>query len=230
MTASPFATCEELVRRHDPDRYVATLFAPAAKRPFLFALYAFYYEVARVPVVAHEPMIGAIRLAWWQETVDGARAGSPRPHDVARALCETLAVHDLPAASFARIIDGRHREVDHEPFADTEEATAHAEGTSGTLMGLAARILGGASDELAREAGIAYALAGRRGAMFAKVETELPAAAKAHLAAARRQAIPPEALAAFLPASLVGLYLKRADPPLWRKQITLFLAAKRGRL
>ena len=36
------------VRAADPDRYFSTLFAPAPQRPFLFALYAFNAELARV--------------------------------------------------------------------------------------------------------------------------------------------------------------------------------------
>ena len=40
--------CEALVREGDPDRFFATLFAPADKRPHLLALYAFSLEIARV--------------------------------------------------------------------------------------------------------------------------------------------------------------------------------------
>ena len=41
----------------------------------LFALYAFNHEVARVAETVREPMLGAIRLEWWRETVEGAREG-----------------------------------------------------------------------------------------------------------------------------------------------------------
>jgi len=35
-------------READPDRYFASLFAPARQRPYLHALYAFNHEVAHV--------------------------------------------------------------------------------------------------------------------------------------------------------------------------------------
>lgn len=57
-----FAACEATVRRFDPDRYFSALFAPADKRPLLFALYAFNHELARVGEVVREPMMGEIRL------------------------------------------------------------------------------------------------------------------------------------------------------------------------
>ena len=52
---SPLAA---LVRRHDRDRYLTALFAPAAHREALFALYAFNYEIARVRESVTTPMLG----------------------------------------------------------------------------------------------------------------------------------------------------------------------------
>ncbi len=40
--------CEALVRTADRDRYLASLFAPAAARRHLHALYAFAREISRV--------------------------------------------------------------------------------------------------------------------------------------------------------------------------------------
>ena len=64
------------VRAADPDRYFATLFAPASQRPFLFTLYAFHAELARVAETVREPMLGAIRLEWWRESAEVASKGS----------------------------------------------------------------------------------------------------------------------------------------------------------
>ena len=46
-----------MVRKADPDRYFSTLFAPASKRSFLFALYAFNAEMARIGASVREPMM-----------------------------------------------------------------------------------------------------------------------------------------------------------------------------
>ena len=54
--------CEALVRAADKDRYLASLFAPAAARQHLHALYAFAGEIARVHEAAREPLPGEIRL------------------------------------------------------------------------------------------------------------------------------------------------------------------------
>jgi len=157
MTAETIAA---LVRRADPDRYLATLFAPADKRPLLHALYAFNIETARVADTVREPMMGEIRLEWWRETLDGAREGRPRNHAVARALTELFAAVDLPLEPFEAMIAGRAFDSSSDVFADRAAVEAYCNATSGNLMRLAARILGRENDALARDAGIAYALAG----------------------------------------------------------------------
>src|SRR5581483_4695324 len=135
-----FAACEATVRRHDPDRYYATLFAPADKRPLLFALYAFNYEIARVAEHAREPMLGEIRLQWWREAVEGARANKPMAHDVARARSALFARTDLPQSEFDTMLDARSL-TGAEPFADIAALEDYADKTSGGVMRLALRIM-----------------------------------------------------------------------------------------
>src|ERR1700681_4335702 len=95
------------VRRADPDRYFSALFAPAAVRPHLMTLYAFNHEVARVAETVRQPMMGEIRLEWWRETLEGARNGAPRNHDVARALAALFAACAVPFELFGAILDAR---------------------------------------------------------------------------------------------------------------------------
>ena len=153
-------TISQGVRRVDPDRYFATLFAPEPARAHLMTLYAFNHEVARVAETVRQPMMGEIRLEWWRETLDGARKGTPRNHDVARALADLFAVHALPVELFEAILEARSFDSTADMFANWTAAEAYCDATSGNLMRLAARILGGEQDALAREAGVAYAMAG----------------------------------------------------------------------
>lgn len=148
------------MRAHDADRFFSALFAPAETRRYLFALYALNYELARVGEAAREPMIADIRLAWWRETVEGARAGRPRNHDVAKALAETFAAVELPEELFVRMIEARAFDAGPERFPDLAALEDYAAATSGTLMQLAARALGESRDEAAQAAGIAAALGG----------------------------------------------------------------------
>jgi len=58
------------VRRHDPDRWLASRFIGEAQaRADVIALYAFNHEIARVAGAVSNPLMGEIRLTWWGEAV-----------------------------------------------------------------------------------------------------------------------------------------------------------------
>ena len=65
------------------------------------------------------------------------------------------------------MIDAREWDLDEMPFQDMASLETYADATSGNVMRLAARILGAGErlDAAAREAGIAYAIAGLLRAM-----------------------------------------------------------------
>jgi phytoene synthase len=147
------------VRAADPDRYFASLFAPAPSRPLLFALYAFNHEVARIAETAREPMLGAIRLEWWRETAIQAAAGQPRNHDVARGLQALFAARPGALAALEGIIAARAFDGSAERFADFAALENYLDATGGALMRAACLVLGG-DPGLARPAALAYGLAG----------------------------------------------------------------------
>jgi phytoene/squalene synthetase len=153
------ARLAQTVRAADPDRYFATLFAPASHRPYLHALYAFNHEVAHVAESVREPMLGAIRLEWWRETAAGAANGTPRNHDVARGLAALFAERGLSLAPFEAIIAARAFDSGAEHFADFAALEAYLDASSGALMRLAAQMLGGDPSRM-HEAALAYGLTG----------------------------------------------------------------------
>ncbi|MEY4707008.1 MAG: hypothetical protein RJB58_731 [Pseudomonadota bacterium] len=147
------------VRAADPDRYFSALFAPAALRPFLFALYAFNAELARVAQTVREPMLGAIRLEWWRETAEGAAKGKPRNHDVAKGLAALFAQRPIALADLEALIAARAFDSSADRFADFAALENYIDATGGAVMQLAARILGG-NPALTIEAARAYGLTG----------------------------------------------------------------------
>src|SRR5437764_85522 len=153
-----------LVRRHDRDRFQTVLFAPAARREALFALYAFNYEIARVRETVTEPMLGRIRLQWWRENIAAAfEGGALRRHPVVEPLTATIRQFLLTREHFDRLIDARESDLESEPPASLTALEDYAEATSSRLVYLALEALG-VRDPVAGAAGhhigIAYALAG----------------------------------------------------------------------
>ncbi len=159
-----YAHCDALLRRDDPDRWLASLFLPAEKRPHVHALYAFSLEIARVRGLVSEPILGEIRFQWWREVLAGERESEAEAHPVAVALLDTLARCELPRDSLMGLIDARLFDLYDEPMPSVEMLEAYAAATSGRLFQSAALILdpkaGAELGEAASHAGIAYAVTG----------------------------------------------------------------------
>ncbi|MFZ3034918.1 MAG: phytoene/squalene synthase family protein [Parvibaculum sp.] len=154
----------ETVRRLDHDRLLTALLAPADRRARLIALYAFNAEIARVRETVSEPMLGQIRLQWWRETVESLANGEARGHETAEALLGAFGKSEVDAPALIALIDARERDLDDEPFETMQDLIAYCEGTSSSLMTLAAKALSPEETQLAKEilksAGVAFALTG----------------------------------------------------------------------
>ncbi|RMD88930.1 MAG: squalene/phytoene synthase family protein, partial [Alphaproteobacteria bacterium] len=116
MSARELSHCAEAVRRLDRDRWLTLLFAHPGDREALAALYAFNQEIARVRDRVSEPMLGAIRLEWWRESLRGIAAGTVRRHPVVEALAVAMAERDLPEAELLALVDAREQDLDGEGF------------------------------------------------------------------------------------------------------------------
>jgi phytoene synthase len=198
-----FQHCERLVREADRDRYIATLFAPAACRPALFAVHAFDIELARVGELVSAPLPGEIRLQWWRDALAGAGHGDVAAHPVAAALIETIARQPVPVGALQALIDARSFDLYDEPMQTLADLQQYAEQTGAVAMQLAADILGGGPTDSAaviRHAGIADAI------------TRLLRSLPRH--ASRRQTYVPVDVLQRHGAEIEDLFAGRATPPL----------------
>ncbi|MCR0981393.1 phytoene/squalene synthase family protein [Roseomonas populi] len=224
----------EFARRHDPDRFLCALFAPAGSREAIFTLIAFNHELARAREAAREPMMVLIRLQWWRDAVEEAVAGKPaRRHEVAGPLSRAIGAGSLDPAALLALIEAR--EADE----TGEEAVPLLERLRGTAGGLAAatgRLLGApdTSSEGLRQIGTAYGVAGTLRslpALAAQGRDPLPEGedpVRAGQALARKglevlesgrkllASLPSRAVAAALPGVLARRDLQRVLRPDWQ--------------
>lgn len=150
-------------RAHDPDRFLCALFAPADAREAVFALIAFNHELARAREATTNPMAAMIRLQWWRDAVEEARAGRPaRRHEVAEPLQAAVAAGALDADALVALVDARDAETEEGGIATEEAFVAWLRGTSGGWSAVAGAALGAGPEacEVLRALGAAYGLAG----------------------------------------------------------------------
>jgi phytoene synthase len=214
-----FDHCRRLVAETDKERHWAALYAPADRRDALYALYAFDHEIARVAAVVREPLAGEIRLQWWRDVLDGRRDEEAAAHPVAAALLDVMPRWNLPAAQLIDVIDAHAADLDQDTPVDIE---TYGAATNGTVIALAARILGGDNADAQR-------IASHIGIARTYAAANQPQDARRHLDLARDllPLVPSEMLPALLPAAVIGPSLDRERPlPLWRRQWLIWRAAR----
>ena len=229
----------QMVRRHDPDRFLTALFAPPDRRDALLVLYAFNHELARAPQVASESTLALIRLQWWREVIEGA----PRRHEVATPLSDCIRTGRLHPARLLPLIEAREAEA-YGSFTTQAEWQAWLLAGAGGLAVAAAAALDAPDPEPLRPFGAAYGVAAllhatpalaaqgrcllphdllaRHGLVpegFVQENPTSPAVqavlqdvanvGRSLLAQAKRQSIPPAGRAAALPAVLARRDLAR---------------------
>lgn len=118
-----FDYCRAQLALHDPDLYLASLLSPAAQREGLWALYAFWAELARVRLLVSEVHMGLIRLQWWRDEIKRVYAGDYVPKGgLMDALAVIITRTDLPAEAFEEICAARALEIQGDVPTDLDGA------------------------------------------------------------------------------------------------------------
>lgn len=162
--AGDYAYCEDLLRRDDRDRWLASFFIPPLQRPHVHALYAFSLEIARVREITSEPLLGEIRFQWWRDAIEGQDHTGAEANPIYAALLDTLNRFSLPKYPLLELIDARLQDLYDEPIEKTAALEKYAEATTASLFLLAMQVLDPEAAitglEPAKHAGIAYSLTG----------------------------------------------------------------------
>jgi len=130
-------------RQLDRDRYLAALLAPAGARQGLLTIAAFHGEIARIPVTATEPTIGAIRLQWWRDVLDDAGHAGDVAAPVADAMLAATRRGDVNARDAVAIVDAYETLLHPGALAAPEALAAFADASQGAAFRMAAHVLGG---------------------------------------------------------------------------------------
>ena len=217
---------------------MCAVFAPVCHRDALFALLAFDLELAKTRTVVSEPLLGEIRLQWWQDAIDKiyeAPGQVPVGNPILEAVKNTLIDYQLPRPMVNGIIDGYVGDLWIEAPDSSDIIIDYAQATSGNLTRLMLHVLEEnplADDHPATTAGNAIGVAwgisgylnsGRNPPELKAPLSELMAANLAEARALRRQ-IPKR----YLPALLPALMIDASNQNRLRKQLKLWFSAVRG--
>ena len=135
--------CRSLVKNHDYDRYLISLFADKENQPDLWSLFAFNYEIAKTREIVTETQLGLIRLQWWREALDPVfTGGEAKSHQVLKPLADAIHRYKLPKEPFETLIYAREFDLEDAAPADIDGLVKYIDHVSVPLTKLCLRILG----------------------------------------------------------------------------------------
>lgn len=158
----PQTYIRDLVREHDPDRFLITMMMPARYHGGILALLAFNHEIAKTREIVSETQLGLMRLQWWHEAIEEIYAGKePRDHAVVNALAEAINVYDLPQEQFKNLLYAREFDLEDVLPGNMDGLINYADFTTAPLLRLICRVMGDDPDlEPVQTVAINYALTG----------------------------------------------------------------------
>lgn len=122
------------IKKLDTPRYLAILRSPRALQPLLAALTQFHFSLAEIAESSSDPMICAIRLAWWAEACDALKNGIiSKPHPVLLALASDAASGKLDANLLLNMIASREYELDASLLNTASDFNSYIDGSIGAL-------------------------------------------------------------------------------------------------
>jgi phytoene synthase len=148
-------------RAHERERYLSALLARGQTRDDLIVLAAFAGEIARIPPLVSEPMMGEIRLQWWREAIENGNPAARSGHPVADLMRDVARRRRLPAGLLIGFIDAHAVGLSDAGLPDDQALRSFLARTEGTLFELALAITGrapGTDAALVAAAGEAYGL------------------------------------------------------------------------
>lgn len=245
--------CERLLRDHDRDLWLASLFAPQPARKHIHALYAFVLETSGIREKVSQPLLGEMRLRWWRDIIDAETPGDAQAHPVAAALLDAATQFDLPRDELTTLLDARIFDLYDDPMPNLAALEDYCQATSAAPIRWAGKILGAPTSTAFDDAGMALELTKvLRGGKLAFIpqdisataglagaRRELAALAQRHYERARHAAAElPAGREALLPVATVPLYLEQlartgydpdvalSEPSPLRRQWRLWRAAR----
>ncbi|KJZ72084.1 hypothetical protein HIM_08539 [Hirsutella minnesotensis 3608] len=135
--------CHKQLQQSDYDAHLIRRFVPPPVQDAFAALRALNLELVRLPELVSNPTIGALRIKFWQESIDNTFAGRPPREPICILLHKSLRELEERAGNatkqsikfwVSRLVKTRGKHMDNRPFTSLESLEDYAENTYSTIM------------------------------------------------------------------------------------------------
>eukprot|EP01134_Creolimax_fragrantissima_P002378 CFRG2378T1 len=135
--------CQDLVRKHDYEHFMSSLWLPADIRKSLFAIRAFNIEIAQIRDLTSETHMGRVRTQWYREAVNSIyEHGTNQSQPSLKALSSAISTHKLNKRWLERLIKEREKQLSESGFMSMDEVEDYCEGVNSSLFYLSLQCVG----------------------------------------------------------------------------------------
>ena len=128
-----YETCRRLNAAHGRTYYLATLLLPAAKRPYVHALYGF---ARHADEIVDDPAVTADRAEWltrWGAEVLADVARGRSEHPVTRALVDTVRRWDIPVGYLEAFLASMRMDLTVTEYATYDDLLTYVHGSAAVI-------------------------------------------------------------------------------------------------
>lgn len=131
---SPQQYCINLVRNHDYENYLCTVFLRRKDQACAFAIRAFNIEVARIEGQVSQAAIGQMRLKFWEESIDKIFNDKPPHHPVAQEIYRVVDKNALAKKHLRQLVSARAEKLTLSTFPSIDQMEKYAENTCSPIF------------------------------------------------------------------------------------------------
>lgn len=131
---SPQAYCISLVKKHDFENYLCTLFLRRKEQACAFAIRAFNIEVANIEGQVSQLTIGQMRLKFWEESINKIFNDNPPQHPVAQEVHRVLDKSTLNKKNLQQLVSARADKLSMSSFQSIEQMEKYSERTCSPIF------------------------------------------------------------------------------------------------
>lgn len=143
MKKNNLSYCGDLVRQHEPDLFLLSMFVKADVREDVWALFAFHHEISKTRDVVSESTLGLIRLQWWRDSIGEIyENGYVQAHEVLKPLAKAIEKHNLPRESFDKLIYAREFDLENVSPGNVEGLLNYCDFTCAPLFEMVVKVMG----------------------------------------------------------------------------------------
>ncbi|KAK3919118.1 NADH dehydrogenase (ubiquinone) complex I, assembly factor 6 [Frankliniella fusca] len=136
QSRNPKTYCIDLVRKHDFENYLCSVFLRRGDQDCAFAIRAFNIEVANVEEQVSQTTIGLMRLKFWEDAIDKIFQDNPPQHPVAQEIHRVLGKNAMSKHNLRQLVLARTEKLSFNTFQSLDHMEKYADQTCSSLFHL----------------------------------------------------------------------------------------------